>query len=107
MYKRYYDGYQNNTVSRNRGEIVVPEAVNEIENNNTQTNITTVCDDDISLSGTQCRKNGLNLPFELDDLILIGILLFLLFDEDDCKKDDGNDILTLLVIGFIVLSDIF
>ena len=107
MYKRYYDGYQNSTNSKNCGEIVVPEAVNEAENHMEQANITSVCDNDIALSGTQCKKSGLNLPFELDDLILIGILLFLLFDKDDSKKDDDNDILTLLVIGFIVLSDIF
>ena len=106
MYKRYYDGYSGNAVVKNQGEIVVPENISPTKDNKIQSEITSVCNNETDISVAGCKKNGSKFPFELDDLILVGILLFLLFDKDDCKEDDGNDIFVLLVIGIILLSDI-
>ena len=107
MYKRYYDGYAGNGNFKNRGEVIVPETINECQNSNEKTELTSVACDTICQSDSKCQKKGINFPFELDDLILIGILLFLLFDKDECKNDDDNDIFMLLIIGFILFSDIF
>ena len=50
-------------------------------------------------------KNGggilQGLPIELDDLILIGLLLFLLHDSDN------NDPIMLVIIVFLILGDVF
>ena len=106
MYKRYYDGYHGSAALKNQGEIVVPESLETKEEKN-ESQLTCAETDSIAVSGETCKKGGLNLPFELDDLILIGILLFLLFDKDDCKKDDNNDIFLLIIVGVIIFSDIF
>ncbi len=106
MYKRYYDGYTRPVESKDRGEIIVPQSVPapkaEVKNE-----ITSVDTGDIAVSGIGGKNPFSSLPFELDDLILIGILLFLLLNKDDDKKDDDNDIFMLLIVGFIIFSDIF
>ena len=43
---------------------------------------------------------------ETDDLILIGILIFLLLDKKEGDADDDNNIFLILIIGFVLLSDI-
>lgn len=103
MYKRYYDGYARPNIPKDRGEIIVPESLSApIEE--IKPEITSVSEE-ISVSG-QCNKNPIfSLPCDLDDIILIGILVFLLFDRDK-QGDDDNDIFMLLIIGFIVFADI-
>ena len=107
MYKRYYDGYPGNTALKNQGEIIVPQTIESEQVNYVKSELATSQPQSVSVTDCACKKNVLNLPFELDDLILIGILIFLLFDKDDCKKDDDNDIFMLLIVGFILFSDIF
>jgi len=103
VYRRYYDDYRRIPDVKSGGEIVVPQTIEKNENHKVQS----ATPNDIAIADTGCKKSGLNLPFELDDLILIGILLFLLFDKDDCKKDDNNDIFVLIIAGLILFSDIF
>ncbi|MBR3933345.1 MAG: hypothetical protein IKJ68_05510 [Clostridia bacterium] len=105
MYKRYYDGYERSVPPRNSGEVVVPQSL-DADNENIATEITSVPKDSLPVSVAGNNSLLSSLPFELDDLILIGILLFLLFDKNDCKKDDDNDMFVLLIIGFIIFSDI-
>ena len=105
MYKRYYDGYAK--VKNETGEIVIPQSINKAS-----------CSPDIAseLAQSQCgeteisacgRKNSLlNLPCDADDLILIGILIFLLLDKKEGDADDDNNIFLILIIGFVLLSDI-
>ena len=107
MYKRYYDGYQGNTVLKNQGEIVIPQTIGTENENCVKAELASPRPQPVAVADCGCKKGVLNLPFELDDLILIGILIFLLFDKDDCKKDDDNDIFMLLIVGLILFSDIF
>jgi len=104
MYKRYYDGYARNYMPKDKGEIIVPESLPVSSKEDIKPEITS---SDCEITTTSCdRKNSLlSLPCELDDIVLIGILLFLLFDK---KKDDDsdNDIFMLLIIGFVLFSDI-
>ena len=108
MYKRYYDGYGRNNNTRDRGEIVVPQSLpSPVEADENKVQITNLpqCEDTSECAKVQ--KSFLNLPFEIDDIILIGILLFLLFDKDKDDCDDDNNLFMLIIIGFIVFSDIF
>ena len=109
MYKRYYDGYGRVNNAAEHGEIVVPQCLESEKNEKEVSSQITASNlhDDIS-ECSACGKSFLNLPFEIDDIILIGILLFLLLDKDrdDCD-DDNNNIFILLIIGFIIFSDIF
>lgn len=105
MYKRYYDGYQRPAESKDRGEIIVPETL--CDQKEAAPQIASNDCGEIAVTGKGCKNLGLPFSLELDDLILIGILLFLLFDKNDCQKDDDNDIFMLLIIGLIIFSDIF
>ncbi len=105
MYRRYYDGYTRPAEFKDRGEVIVPEAV--CEKKETDSEIASNECRESAISEVGCRKMNLPFSLELDDLILIGILLFLLFDKDDCQNNDSNDIFMLLIIGFIIFADIF
>ena len=105
MYKRYYDGYERSAAPKNNGEVVVPQSLNA-DNKDLNAEITATPADSVAVSVAGNNSLLSSIPFELDDLILIGILLFLIFDKSDCKKDDDNDIFVLLIIGFIIFSDI-
>lgn len=105
MYKRYYDGYERSVPPKNNGEVVVPQSLNA-DNKDLNAEITATPADSVAVSVAGNNSLLSSIPFELDDLILIGILLFLIFDKSDCKKDDDNDIFVLLIIGFIIFSDI-
>lgn len=105
MYKRYYDGYSGRNMARNDGEIVVPENISPApETNSMPLQEQSMCND-ISVTSSCDKKNFLNLPCDIDDLILIGILIFVLMGNSG-KDDDGNDILTLIILGIILFSDI-
>ena len=104
MYKRYYDGYGRIRKDIDRGELIVPKDAqlqNIEEENNGESVISSVGNGEISTA----RKNSggilQGLPIELDDLILIGLLLFLLHDSDN------NDPIMLVIIVFLILGDIF
>lgn len=106
MYKRYYDSYNKSGTRQTGGEIVVPERLSTSQAE-VKPQVSECASDDIEISGFGTKSPLKNLPFELDDLILIGILLFLLFDKDNNKKDDNNDIFMLIIIGLVICSDIF
>ena len=98
MYRRYYDGYGSARVKNDVGEIIVPKSniqnTYEIQENSH-------CDKpnnqiEISSKG----KGFLGSSLDIDDLILIGVLLFLLYDSDD------NDPVLLIIIGYLLLSEI-
>ncbi|MBR5504808.1 MAG: hypothetical protein IKV73_00670 [Clostridia bacterium] len=98
MYRRYYDGYGSARVKNDVGEIIVPKSnmqnTYEIQENSH-------CDEpnnqiEISSKG----KGFLGSSLDIDDLILIGVLLFLLYDSDD------NDPVLLIIIGYLLLSEI-
>lgn len=99
MYRRYYDGYARVKPDKDEGEVIVPQ--------NTKN---TCCDNDTSVSITSdtintalCpdnKKGGLfSGSFETDDLILIGLLIFLL------TQSDNDDPTLLIIIAFIFLGD--
>ncbi len=104
MYKRYYDGYGRVRKDIDPGEIIVPKdtsvqtangEVNPEENREFSDNVA------ITAVNNNLRSGLPGLPFELDDLILIGILLFLLWDSDN------NDPVMLVIIAFLLLGDVF
>ncbi len=106
MYRRYYDGYTRAQDNRPKGEIIVPHDIAESSQCDDKETAVAVTN---NTALTACGTKSSVLPFslEIDDIILIGILLFLLFDRDDNKDDDGNDIFILLIIGLILFADIF
>ena len=107
MYKRYYDGYGPQNMQKTNGEIIVPENLAPASAKNTTGQIQEEKSiDDIAISGCREKRNILNLPCEIDDLILIGILLFIILGNDNGDNDNGNDIFTLIIIGIILFSDI-
>ena len=107
MYKRYYDGYGTQNTQKNSGEIIVPENLASETAKNTEPKVQDEKPlDDIAISTCTEKRNILNLPCEIDDLILIGILLFIILGNDNNDNDNGNDIVTLIIIGIILFSDI-
>jgi len=107
MYKRYYDGYTGQNMQKSQGEIIIPENLNSSNSNEAITSLTSEKpQDDISICSNCENKGFLNLPCDIDDLILIGILLFVILgnNKDDC--DNSNDIFTLIILGIIIFSDI-
>ncbi len=107
MYKRYYDGYGTQNMQKTNGEIIVPENLPSTASKNiTQSVQDEKIHDNIEISSCREKRNFLNLPCEIDDLILIGILLFILLGNDNNDNDNGNDIFTLIIIGIILFSDI-
>ena len=105
MYKRYYDGYGTQNMQKTNGEIIVPENLASTVSKNTSVQDEN-SHNDIEISSCQEKRNFLNLPCEIDDLILIGILLFILLGNDNDDNNGGNDIFTLIIIGIILFSDI-
>ncbi len=97
MYRRYYDGFPRNSGFQNSGEIIVPESTNEItyepDKNNSEGK-----NDEISITSFSNSFPFKN--FELDDIILIGVLIFLLADSDD------KDPITLIIIGYLLLCEL-
>lgn len=101
MNRRYYDGY--NTYHRDfpksTGEVIVPESAeteNAVENESTtpQSSSNT---SSITSFNLLPDLRGLFPNFELDDVILLGILIVLLHDGTD-------DNILLIVIGFLFLA---
>jgi len=103
MYKRYYDGYAR--TKPDSGEIIIPETVVQKSVSATP-GIPAEKAPETELAARSGKGGGLNLPWDTDDLILIGILLFLLFDKKDCSENDDNNMFLLLIVGFVLLSDI-
>lgn len=107
MYKRYYDGYSGHNMQKSEGQIIIPENLNSSNSNEPIASLTSEKpQDDISICSSCENRGFLNLPCDIDDLILIGILLFVILgnDRDDC--DNSNDIFTLIILGIIIFSDI-
>ena len=103
MYKRYYDGYGRIRKDIDRGELIVPKDTglqNIEEENNEESVISSAGNGEISTTGKNDGGFLQGLPIELDDLILIGILLFLLYDSDN------TDPIMLVIIAFLLLGDV-
>ena len=103
MYKRYYDGYGRVRKNAEQGELIVPKDTNEEVLCDEKSIDSKICSEDFAQisSVNKCRESIIpGLPVELDDLILIGILLFLLRDPDN------NDPVMLVIIAFLLLGDI-
>lgn len=99
MYRRYYDGYRNVGGNEAAGEVIVPQTNDTYREADKQTTAITSAGDSIEVQGKSGQKGVLGLDCELDDLILIGILLFLTWDKDNV------DPVMLVIIGFIFLSE--
>ena len=95
MYKRYYDGYGSHRNTAGGGQIIVPEKSADTYENKEEKKCT--CED-IEISKKADCVTGKSL--ELDDLILIGLLIFLL------KGSDETDPIMIIVIGYLLLSEI-
>lgn len=95
MYKRYYDGYGSQRNNVDRGEIIVPENSHTYEDNEVKAEEKT---GEIAIASKPSGVLGSSL--ELDDLILIGLLIFLLQGSDEA------DPILLIVIGYLLISEI-
>ena len=99
MYRRYYDGYARIKPDKDSGEVIVPQST--VENLSEKEDKTSLASDDVSI--TSCTDNKRNSlfsgKFETDDLILIGLLIFLL------TQSDNDDPTLLIIIAFIFLGD--
>ena len=91
MYKRYYDGYGSQRKSPGTGQIIIPEKSNDTYECRESSDETAIA-----------KKNDCvtEKSFELDDLILIGLLIFLI------KGSDEVDPILIIVIGYLLLSEI-
>ena len=102
MYKRYYDGYGGAQRDSDHGEIIVPHSPEgklcHNEDNNVQTSPRSDECSDIAISG--CRGGNSLFGLELDDLILVGVLIFLLMNND------GDDPLMPIIIGIILIGEL-
>ena len=101
MYKRYYDGYARVRHDKDKGEVFVPQNTANTYKDTT-CSVTNMNPEE---NNCQClqpqKKKGLfSGSFEIDDLILIGILIFLLSDSDN------DDPILPLIIGFLFLSEL-
>lgn len=107
MYKRYYDGYSGNNMPKNEGQIIIPESLASSNSNATAASIAEQKpQDDIAICSDCKNRSFLNLPCDIDDLILIGILLFVILGNDKNDYDNSNDLFTLIILGIIIFSDI-
>lgn len=114
MYRRYYDGYNSYEQDKRadgQGEVVVPQAeeaaaevsagVQDAAEIARQEEPGRAADLQFTIengnSAASCRRRGLFDRFELDDLILIGVLILVL-------QDSADDTLLLVVLGFIFLT---
>ena len=96
MYKRYYDGYGSQRNSIDRGQIIVPEKSNDTYE--IKEDINDAKSEEITITK---KSNGLlEKPLELDDLILIGLLIFLL------KGSDETDPILIIIVGYLLISEI-
>lgn len=116
MYRRYYDGYNNYEQDRQdagQGEVVVPRSADEAaveasanvqdateiagqEGTNRSDLEFTIENGEAAVASCRRRGGGLFDRFELDDLILIGVLILVL-------QDSVDDTLLLVILGFIFL----
>lgn len=101
MYTRYYDGYAK--TKDDKGEIVIPQNINNAPENLPMPKEEND-EKEISITSAKTRTSLFNGSVELDDLILIAVLIFLLTDKD--SADEDNNIFMLLIVGFILFSDI-
>ncbi len=101
MYRRYYDGYGKVRNNSDPGEIIVPQRSDTTYGDNRQNPIAITSGDDCcEIQKCDNKKGILGLDCELDDLLLIGVLLFLLWDSENA------DPILIIIIGFIFLSEI-
>ncbi len=113
MYRRYYDSYGCANEKKDCGEIIIPEKLTKCDDDpckSTQLEAKSCCEPEIKPCcepETRCKKGSSLLPFSIDtdDLILIGILIFLLLDKN--RDDDDDDSFIYIILGIILLSDIF
>ncbi|MBE7049850.1 MAG: hypothetical protein E7394_03660 [Ruminococcaceae bacterium] len=99
MYRRYYDGYARVNPENDSGEVFVPHARGDTYADNHETN--NVSKNESSEITAYGQKNkSLLAGLEADDLILIGVLIFLLLNGD------GEDPLMPIIIGFILISEL-
>ncbi len=94
MYKRYYDSYGSQRGSVDRGEIIVPEKNLTYENNEIK------AEEANEIEIASKRSGFLGTSLEIDDIILIGLLIFLL------QGNDETDPILLIVIGYLLISEI-
>ena len=94
MYKRYYDSYGSQRSNIDRGEIILPEKSRTYENNEMKAEEA----NEIAIASKSSGFLGTSL--EIDDLILIGLLIFLL------QGNDETDPILLIVIGYLLISEI-
>ncbi|MBR5507534.1 MAG: hypothetical protein IKV88_05760 [Clostridia bacterium] len=97
MYRRYYDGYARINPENDSGEVIVPRSRSDTYQNNNE-KCPVECE---STQITSCQKNKSFLAgLETDDILLIGVLIFLLINGD------GEDPLMPIIIGFILISEL-
>ncbi len=111
MYKRYYDSYRScNCACADSGEVITPKCTNDTypQKSSNAPMLLNECNDKFEdkcppcNANEDCEKKSLfSLPCELDDLILIGILILLL------KDNDSIDPIIPIIIGFVLLTDGF
>ena len=102
MYKRYYDGYGRVRREADQGEVIVPHSPDDEQCHNEDRAVqlsphSNECGD-IAISG--CRGGNSLFGLELDDLILVGVLIFLLMNND------GDDPLMPIIIGIILIGEL-
>ncbi len=98
MYRRYYDGYTRINPDNDSGEVIIPHPKGDTYRNNTGENNLIQCE---TAENSSCKQNKSFLDgLETDDILLIGVLIFLLLNGD------GNDPLMPIIIGFILISEL-
>ena len=101
MYRRYYDGYRPTNSYADKGEIIVPKSDSE-HSSDAQVSLSTHPDSSDCVEITSRSGRGfLGTNLEIDDIILIGILIFLLSESDDI------DPVLIIVVGYLLLADLF
>lgn len=107
MYKRYYDNYHSCDCGASEiGETITPRCAKDTycaqkeseekccpDNCNEQKEIIPCCNNQ-NLE----KKSLFSLPCDIDDIILIGILLLMMRDEDSSEP------IIPIIIGFILLT---
>ena len=96
MYKRYYDGYAKVNPENDSGEVIVPHSRGDTYEKNGNNNVTDCNSTQIAVQKNKTFLSGL----ESDDILLIGVLIFLLLNGD------GDDPLMPIIIGFILISEL-
>jgi len=111
MYKRYYDDYHScGCTHAENGEVITPKCADGTyrQKNNSVSALLNDCNTNDEKECIKCstdsicdRKTAFSLPCEIDDLILIGILFLIL------KDNESIDPMIPLIIGFVLLTDVF